>query len=232
MPYQVAMWLPAILVLARVSHLKYLEQVNKLVCPNVWFTNISLLKQSLDSYLCNTFFYFPGGIKFDSFGSSALMTDNYNLLFTEARAFILACYRMSDCASFNEARVKVWKTKMKRNSLEPPKLCSLPPTEEAFKENALRAHLTVATWTNCLEKDPPALHPTDHGWYHPEGSSMLYPTIVPKDIPMAPNQLLKLIKCSCCSESPCFSKRCSCRANGLCCTLFCSCKGEDCKNKA
>ncbi len=56
------------------------------------------------------------------FGNSALPMDQYSKLFAEARAFILACYNMADCASLNEARVQVCKNKMKQNSLEPPKL--------------------------------------------------------------------------------------------------------------
>ena len=81
--------------------------------------------------------------------------DQYSQLFAEARAFILACYNMSDCASLNVARIQVWKNKKKRNSLEPPKLCSLPPTEAAFRENALRAHMALAIWLDCLKRDPP-----------------------------------------------------------------------------
>ena len=30
------------------------------------------------------------------------------------------------------------------------------------------------------------LDPTKHGWYHPEGSAALSPTIVPSDSPLAP----------------------------------------------
>ena len=152
--------------------------------------------------------------------------DQYSKLFAEARAFILACYTMSDCASLNVARVQVWKNQMKRNSMEPPKLCSLPSTEAAFRGNALRAHMAVAIWRDCLRRDPPVLHPTDHGWYHPEGSTMLFPMSVPQSTPLAPADLLKLIKCSCFIDNPCSSKRCSCKANGLGCTLFCHFKGE------
>lgn len=140
---------------------------------------------------------------------------------------------MSDCNSLNVARVKVWQNKMKRNALQPPKLCSLPPTDAAFRENALRGHLAVATWRDCLKRDPPSLAPTEHGWYHPDGSTMLFPTIVPQNTPLAPADLLKLIKCGCSSDKSCSSKRCSCKANGLGCTIFCHCKGEDeCYNKA
>ena len=48
------------------------------------------------------------------------------------------------------------------------------------RENALQAHMAVAIWRDCLMRDPLALHPTDHGWYHPEGSTMLFPTSVPQ----------------------------------------------------
>lgn len=77
------------------------------------------------------------------FGDSSLPVAQYHKLLAEARVFILACYKMSDCASLTEARVKVWQNKMKMNSLEPPKLCSLPPTEAAFTQNPLRDHLAA-----------------------------------------------------------------------------------------
>lgn len=175
---------------------------------------------------------FSGGVKFDVFGNSSLPVDQYDKVVAEARTFILACYNMSHCDSLNMARVQVWKNRMKRNTLEPPKLCSLPPTDAAFKANVLRAHLAVAIWRDCLKRDPLNLAPTDHGWYHPDGSTMLFPIIVPQDTPLAPTDLLKLIKCGCSSENSCTSKRCSCKANGLRCTIFCHCRGEDeCRNK-
>lgn len=157
--------------------------------------------------------------------------EDYHRLLSEARDFILACYKMSDCDSLDSARVKMWQNKMRRNALDPPKLCSLPPTEIAFRENALRAHLAVVTWRDCLNTDAPVLDPTEHGWYHPEGSTMLLPTVVPPGTPLAPDDLLKVIKCGCCSDKPCATKRCSCKSSGLSCTSFCHCRGQgDCWN--
>ena len=105
-------------------------------------------------------------------------------------------------------------------------------TETAFRENALHGHLAVAIWRDCLKTDPPALDPTTHGWYHPEGSAALSPTIVLSDSPLAPVGLRKLLKCGCSNETQCANKRCSCKANGLSCTIFCHCRGEDdCNNK-
>ena len=49
---------------------------------------------------------------------------------------------------------------------------------------------------------------------------------------LAPAELLKVLKCGCCSNTPCNTRRCTCKANGLDCTLFCQCRGEDdCHNK-
>ena len=39
---------------------------------------------------------------------------------------------------------------------------------------------------------PPALHPTDQGLYHSEGSAVLLPAIVPQGTSLAPADLLKL----------------------------------------
>ena len=94
-------------------------------------------------------------------------------------------------------------------------ILNTPPIETAFRENALYGNLAVAIWRNCLKIDPPALDPTEHGWYHPEGSATLSQTVVPLDSPLAPAKLIKLLKCSYSSETPCATKRCSCKANGL-----------------
>lgn len=158
--------------------------------------------------------------------------NQYDKLMAEARTFILACYKMGECESLNEARVKSWQNKMRRNALDPPKLCSLPPTETAFRENVLRAHLAATVWHDCLKSDAPVLDPTKHGWYRPEGNTFLLPTVVPPNTLLAPTDLLKLIKCGCSSDKPCATKRCNCKANKLVCTIFCHCHGvDDCHNK-
>ena len=115
---------------------------------------------------------------------------------------------------------------MKVLSADNQHISNTPPTETAFRENALHGHLAVAIWRDCLKTDPPALDPTKHGWYHPEGSAALSPTIVPSDSPQAPAELLKLLKYGCSIEPPCPTKRCSCKANVLSCTMFCHCRGD------
>ena len=88
---------------------------------------------------------------------------------------------------------------MQKNSLEAPKLCSLPPTEAAFRENVLRAHYAAAIMKSSLNPDPPTLSPTKHGWYLAEDFHILLPKMMPSDTSIAPNALIKLIKYSCSS---------------------------------
>ena len=84
----------------------------------------------------------------------------------------------------------------------------------------------------ALQTHPPLLGPTDHGWSHTEGSTRITPTIVPLATPLAPDDLLKVIKCGCYSNTPCPTKRCGCKSHAIPCTLFCVCKGGDaCRNQ-
>ena len=62
--------------------------------------------------------------------------------------------------------------------------------------------------------------------------SCLAPTTVPDNGPLAPDEILKVIKCSCDSATPCKSKRCACQNDNMICTSFCACEGGDgCFNK-
>ena len=40
-----------------------------------------------------------------------------------------------------------------------PKLCSLPPTSEAFRENVKRVNLQTCIWRHAVDTDPPSLDP-------------------------------------------------------------------------
>ena len=49
------------------------------------------------------------------------------------------------------------------------------------------------------------------------------------DLPPAPAELLKIIRCDCTQD--CSSARCSCRKNAMKCTLACGhCQGSGCTN--
>ena len=142
----------------------------------------------------------------------------------QCTSFILACYgENTDSAS--EARYNLWMKKVSRNIANAPKLQSLPPTDEALFQNIARAHIQVAVWRNSHEPHPPALDPSSYGWYMKDGS--LAAVMIPPNTLLAPDTLLKIIKCSCKGEKPCSRQRCSCNISGMTCTFFCNCKGED-----
>lgn len=149
----------------------------------------------------------------------------------QATKFILACYGHTACANLTEARQKVWIDKVGRSKAAAPDLKSLPPTTEAFKQNALRAHLQLAIWRHAVNADPPDLHPSSYGWSKVEGSTSVIPTTVADDVVLVPDELLKVIRCSCSSDIACKSSRCSCTSASLLCSVFCVCRGgQSCKN--
>ena len=88
-------------------------------------------------------------------------------------------------------------------SLTTPKLQSLPPTNEAFAENVARARMQVATWKHAIHLNPPNMDALTHGWTRCDGSISLAPTTVPGHVSLAPDDILKTIKCSCVSATPC-----------------------------
>ena len=137
--------------------------------------------------------YLAGKVHLAKLGDSSLSRSDYPLIYEEATRFMLECYGLSNCDGLHDARVKAWEKKIKRNALEAPKLCPLPPTEAAFKQNVLRAHLATATMLDCLKEDAVVLEPTEHGWFTSNDSNMLRPTIVEQGVTMAPTALLKLI---------------------------------------
>lgn len=143
----------------------------------------------------------------------------------QATKFMLACYNQSRCRTMTEARQKMWLRKVGQSKACAPSLQTLPPTTEAFKENVARAQLQVAVWRNTLEPNPPAIDPTAYGWAKEQGSNSLTPTTIPENVPVAPMQLLKLIRCSCDSNFPCRTTKCGCNSSKLGCTAFCTCEG-------
>ena len=82
----------------------------------------------------------------------------------QATAFMCKCYSMSNTASMTEARINVWTAKIWRKAASKvPKLCSLPPTTEAFQLNVRRSHFQCAIWRRALMQEPPNLDPTEYG---------------------------------------------------------------------
>ena len=123
-----------------------------------------------------------------------------------------------------ETRPNIWKFKVSRSTASAPKLQTLPPTNEAFRENVARAHLQVILWKRAMNPQPPDLNPTEFGWENGKDGE-LNPVTVPTGVALAPEELLKLIKCNCKSELPCSNNRCGCWKTGIGCTVFCVCQG-------
>ena len=128
----------------------------------------------------------------------------------------------------DRVRQKMWANKVGQSVDGAPKLASLPPTNEAFNENVARAHLQVAVWGNALQPEPPAIYATALGWSLEEAPKTLFPTTLPSDTPLAPDDLLKLVRNSCSSETPCKTQRCGCSSASLACSVFSACHGGQC----
>ena len=111
-----------------------------------------------------------------------------------------------------------------------PKLASLPPTSEAFHENVLRAHFTVANWLRALDNGPVDIDPTQYGWVKDEINKVLIPCTVRDGVAMAPDEILQVIKCSCSASPPCKSGRFGYACKGMPCTIFYACGASGCNN--
>ena len=94
----------------------------------------------------------------------------------------------------------------------------MPPTSRSFHFHVLRAYLQVNTWMQLGT----TLNAEDYGFTKDSGGN-----IVPKitDRPVAPDYLLKEIKCFCEKPNKKGSKctGCSCQKAGLLCTRLCKC---------
>jgi len=76
---------------------------------------------------------------------------------------------------------------------------------------------------------PSCLNPEEWGWKLSSGKLIPIDT----DSVVAPAELLKVIKCSCKTDTakPCSSQNCTCVKNGLPCVSACKhCNGEACNN--
>ena len=73
----------------------------------------------------------------------------------QATSFISACYGQTNCSATSETRLKVWLSKTGKRS-STPKLCTLSPTTEAFKENVKRAQHQALVWQSLKAQNPPS----------------------------------------------------------------------------
>ena len=62
--------------------------------------------------------------------------------------------------------------------------------------NARRAFLQFKIWLSSIDEKQPNLDPTDYGWTVPQASKSMIPTMTRPGVSIAPEKLLKLLKCS------------------------------------
>ena len=111
----------------------------------------------------------------------------------------------------------MWAKKVSQSIASAPKLSSLSPVTESFAQNAACAHLQMAICMNAMES-------RDFRWTQVTGKEM-YPTPISDGVALAPDALLKVVKCGCSGEIQCRTKRCGCRQSNLACSVFCACQG-------
>lgn len=104
-------------------------------------------------------------------------------------------------------------------------LATLPPTESSMKFHSYRVFYQLRLW----DKDKTVvdkIKPTDWGWKFIDNYG-LAPEMT--DIVLVPEELLKIISCSC--TTGCSTTRCGCKKVGIHCTVLCKgCEGKNCCN--
>ena len=147
----------------------------------------------------------------------------------EGFVFVAQCYWQSNKGSSENRHIIWWKRQIvPKKSSKATTLKSLPPTDETLKENIKRAHYNAALWYNCITGIPPQMNPCDYGWGGNEDGTTLSPIMLPKGVPIAPEEVLKITH-SKCALSKCKNNRCSCFKIEVKCTSFCGC--IDCENE-
>ena len=147
----------------------------------------------------------------------------------QATSFISACYGHTNCSTMLETRLKVWLSKTGKGS-STPKLCTLLPTTEAFKENVKRAHNQAFAWQSLEAQNPSELDSTEYGWVNDDQNKSLQLVPLPDEVELVPEMVLRLIKCGCHSTTPCSSIACRCNYANMKCTISCACYSQGCCN--
>ena len=159
-----------------------------------------------------------------------LLDSPIEAVISQATVFMSVCYgNYGYCESMSDTRFQVWATKLGKGTSS--KLCCLPPTSEAFAENVKRAHYQSVVWRSLEESNPPDIDPVVYGWKKEERTKSLQPVQLPADIALAPEFILKMIRCGCQSSLPCSTKLCRCKNASMNCTIFCECYQQGCYNE-
>ena len=138
--------------------------------------------------------------------------------------FVSKCYNMPSFDTMNELRYEFWLKKIGSARKVCPPLENLPSTDSSFREHVKMAMFQLSIWLSADKRQPSdSIDAADWGWYEIE--MHLMPIMTPDDVQIAPDSVLKLIRCNCkaqnnrCGEN----SRCGCATNSLPCTKFCNC---------
>ena len=149
----------------------------------------------------------------------------------QATPFILACCGHTKCTSLTGGTPE---NVCKQSGPEcggAPKLASLPPTNVAFNENVAHSLSGGSMEEGTATRSTGNWH---NNFWLVAGRSIQnsYPDNTSQWHPAAPDDLLKLVRCSCSSETPCKTQRCGCSRASLACSMFCASQGgQGCFNE-
>ncbi|XP_057305193.1 uncharacterized protein LOC130642126 [Hydractinia symbiolongicarpus] len=152
--------------------------------------------------------------------------DNRDVEEAAIKAFQII-YGGNDLTDLCKLRYRKYLDMCWKGKIDPEKM---PPTESAAILHGFRVHLQIMNWKILEEEELKQIDPSKWGWKI-ENSQMMP---IKTDKQVAPDSLLKIIKCNCkaTSKSPCSTNLCSCRKHGLSCMQSCGeCHGETCENK-
>ena len=119
-------------------------------------------------------------------------------------------YRLLYSSLTTQCRQWLRALRMGRSTMA-PKLCTLPPTTEAFEQSMPRAHHQLAQWYSTLQ--------------------CVNRFLTAKGVPNEPASILELVCRGCVSDRMCRGGKCGCMSCQLVCTIFCACRnGKGCMN--
>ena len=97
----------------------------------------------------------------------------------------------------------------------------MPPTLAAAKYHSLQVYFQILEWKGHSGE----MNPPEWGWKKSDEKFMPLHT----DLPPAPSEILKIIRCNC--QTDCSSMRCTCKKHNVKCSVACgNCRGSGCTN--
>ena len=132
---------------------------------------------------------------------------------------LLSAHALSGCDNLSEVRCDFWAKRMAKVKAA-PELKSLPPTTEAFTENGTRAHIQATIWKSVTSDGSREIDPTRYGWTKNEFAKPIH---LPQTVPVAPKDILELVRYGCSSDRPCLTAQCKCLGTRLACITCCHC---------